>query len=93
MLSRIPSRILSEWMAYYSLEPFGQERDNMHAGLVASAVYNVNRDPKRQRKPFQPADFMLEFDSAGGVKTEKTASEIYALFRTWAMVHKGKRQV
>lgn len=90
MLSRIPSQLLTEWMAYYSLEPFGQERDNMHAGLVASAVYNVNRDQKKQRKAFQPGDFMLEFDSAGEVKAEKTAQEIYAVFRTWATLHKGR---
>ena len=92
MLRRIPSRLLSEWMAYYGLEPFGQERENMHAGLVASAVYNVNRDPKKHRKPFGPADFMMEFDSAGQPKAEKTAQEIYALFRAWAVVHGEKRQ-
>lgn len=87
MLRRIPSRLLSEWMAYYGLEPFGQERENMHAGLVTSAVYNVNRDPKKHRKPFSPGDFMLEFDSAGAPKEARSPEEIYALFRTWAVVH------
>jgi hypothetical protein len=92
MLSRIPSRLLTEWVAYYGLEPFGQERENMHAGLVASAVYNVNRDPKKRRKAFSPADFMLEFDSAGAPKAEKSPQEIYGMFRTWAQLHRDKRQ-
>lgn len=91
MLRRIPSRTLTEWMAYYSLEPFGQERENMHAGLVASAVYNVNRDPKKQRRPFGLDEFMLKFDSEGAVKKEKTPQEIYGLFRTWAQLHKVRQ--
>jgi hypothetical protein len=49
---------LVEWMAYYSIEPFGAERDNLHAGIVASVVANANRDPKR--KPVKPDDFMLK---------------------------------
>ena len=49
---------LVEWMAYYALEPFGQERDNIHSAMVASVTANANRDPKR--RPFKPDDFMLK---------------------------------
>lgn len=41
-------------MAYYSLEPFGQERDNFHAGVVASTMANVH-----SKRRFKPDDFML----------------------------------
>lgn len=48
-------------MAYYELEPFGQERGDLQAAIVASTVANVNRDPKKS-KPFKPADFLPNFE-------------------------------
>jgi hypothetical protein len=84
LLGRISSRELTEWMAYYMLEPFGAERDNLHAGLVAAMVHNVDRDPKRG-KAADPADFMLEF----GIKEEEepqTADDVYGMMRTWAVL-------
>ena len=62
LLERIDSRELSEWTAFFEIEPWGTEVDDWRAGLVASTIANVNRDPKKQKKPFQPKDFMLERD-------------------------------
>lgn len=45
-------------MAFYALEPWGDERENFRAGLVAAAVYNRHRDGKKERKPYRPEDFM-----------------------------------
>ena len=56
MLSRIDSKELSEWAAFYSLEPFGGFRSDLQAGIVASTVANCNRT--RQSKAFTPQDFM-----------------------------------
>jgi hypothetical protein len=89
LLGRISSRELSEWMAYYMLEPFGAERDNLHAGLVAAMVHNVNRDPKRG-KAADPKDFMLEFgveaDAEGQRSELQTAGDVYGMMRTWAIL-------
>ena len=49
-------------MAFYRLEPFGAERDNLHAGIVASMVANVNRDTKKRPEPFAPHDFLIEVE-------------------------------
>mgnify|MGYP000940748974 FL=1 len=57
MLQRMSSRELSEWMAYYNIEPFGEERADLRSGIVASTIANVNRDPKKGQ-PFKPTDFM-----------------------------------
>lgn len=46
-------------MAYYQLEPFGVERDDLRSGIIAATIANSNRDPKKQKKPFTPEDFML----------------------------------
>ena len=59
MLERISSAELSEWMMYYRMEPFGQERDNLHAGIIASVFANANR--KKGKKAFEIKDFMLQF--------------------------------
>lgn len=58
MLARMSSHELTEWMAYAHLEPFGDERGDLRAGIVASTIANVNRDPKRTPEPFRPEDFM-----------------------------------
>ena len=50
---------LSEWMAYDSMEPIGDIRADLRAGVVASTIANSNRDPKKQREPFSATDFLL----------------------------------
>lgn len=62
LLARISSRELSEWMAYFELDPFGQERADLRAGIVASTVANTARDPKKRRRQWMPKDFMPQFD-------------------------------
>jgi len=50
-------------MAYSEIEPFGdvETRSYWRAGLIASTIANVNRDPKRQRKQYSPEDYMPKF--------------------------------
>jgi len=62
LLARISSRELSEWMAFFQLEPWGAEVEDWRTGLIASTIANVNRDPKKRRKPYEPEDFMPQFD-------------------------------
>ncbi|MCH8189083.1 MAG: DUF4035 domain-containing protein [Proteobacteria bacterium] len=47
---------LHEWMAFYRLEPFGDERADLRAGIVASTIANVNRGKRGRAK--KPTDFM-----------------------------------
>ena len=60
LLARIDSRELSEWMAYYELNPFGSVRNDLQAGIVASTIANVNRG--KNDKSFTPSDFMPYMD-------------------------------
>lgn len=62
LLTRVSSRELTEWMAYYELEPFGEERADLRAGIIASTVANVNR---AKGKAYQPQDFMPKFGRRG----------------------------
>ena len=56
----LSSHELSEWMAYYRLEPFGEERADLRAGIIASTV--VNCTPRKSPRQYRPADFMPQFD-------------------------------
>jgi hypothetical protein len=56
LLQRIGSRELTEWMAFYRMEPFGFEADLYGHAVTAASVYNVNR-PKG-RKAVSPLDFL-----------------------------------
>ena len=57
LLSTVDSRELAEWIAYHThVEPIGEVRGDLRAGIVASTIANVNR--KKHRAPFKAHDFM-----------------------------------
>ena len=58
LLSQIDSAELTEWMAYSTLEPFGESVADYRHGIAVAALANVNRDHKRRREPFVPEDFI-----------------------------------
>lgn len=61
LLNEISSKELTEWMAFYSLEPFGTEVDLLGHAIVASLIYNANRGKNRAKSP---AEFIPDFESA-----------------------------
>ncbi len=67
MLSEISSRDFAGWMAYSRLEPWGEERDDLRMGIIASTIANANR-PKN-KKAYRPQDFMPDFE----METEEQA--------------------
>jgi hypothetical protein len=81
MLKRIPARMLLEWMAFYSLEPFGGDTAYLGHAITASTVANVNRG--KGKKAFKVDDFMPKFER----KKPQTAEEQihYAAMITAAM--------
>ncbi|HWV23262.1 MAG TPA: hypothetical protein VNZ58_03655 [Thermomicrobiales bacterium] len=58
LLDRMSSREFSEWMAYYELEPFGEERADFRQALTTSAVVNSVQAQTKHPKWSKPADFM-----------------------------------
>lgn len=53
---RMSAAELAQWAEYADVEPFGSHFDDLRAGTIASAIYNVNRDPKTRPEPFDPLD-------------------------------------
>lgn len=58
LLQRMSSRELSEWMAYYAVEPWGEVQAEYRSALVASMVANTARDPEKRKSPFEAEEFM-----------------------------------
>lgn len=56
--ARMSAAELAQWVEFHEIEPFGSHYDDLRAGTVASAIYNVNRDTKKRSDPFDPLEFM-----------------------------------
>jgi hypothetical protein len=55
LLRELSSAELAEWIALDGIEPVGARRDDIHAGMIAATVANVNR--KEGSKPVGPDFF------------------------------------
>lgn len=58
MLAEISSAELAEWLAYYTLEPFGEAVADQRHGIAVATLANVNRDSKRKPAPYKATDFI-----------------------------------
>lgn len=47
---------MADWLAYAEIEPFGDFRADVRAGIVASTIANVHRG--KGQRAFGAADFM-----------------------------------
>ena len=46
-------------MAFYQIEPFGDERADYRQALTTCVLANVNRDKNKKPTPYVPEDFMI----------------------------------
>jgi len=59
LLDRVSSRELSEWQAYYRVEPFGEERQDLRFALMTANLISPHL-AKGHRPKLK--DFMLNFE-------------------------------
>jgi len=55
------SKEFSQWMAFSSVEPIGDERADLRAALITSVLANINRNPETKPEPFTLSDFLFDF--------------------------------
>ena len=60
LMERISSQELNEWMAFYTLEPFGADAYYLGHAITASTVANANRG--KSTKAMKVQDFMPQFE-------------------------------
>lgn len=82
---RMGASELLEWMQYFSSEPFGTYRDNIHAGLIAATLANIHR--KKGTRPLTFSDFMLQDPSES---RRRSTREALTWFKSVAKKH-GKK--
>lgn len=56
MLSQMTARQFGEWMEYYGVDPFGEQRADLRSAIVAATMNNRWRN--KNEEPLQPLDFM-----------------------------------
>jgi hypothetical protein len=59
LLDSVTYRELTNWAAYYEAEPWGEWRADARTAQITAMLANVNRDPKKQPKPYSVQDFMM----------------------------------
>lgn len=77
LLQRTSSRELTEWQAYAALEPFGEERADYRAALIAKSIWDVQLKPA-ERRPL--TDFLLFQDEPEPPTQEEVAAKIARAF-------------
>ena len=77
MLTRMSALELAEWQRYYDVEPFGEERADLRAAIVARVIAQSNG--ARQAKL---DDFMPRFEPRE--TRPQTAADQMAVFRALA---------
>ena len=56
----VSAREFTLWAAFYQTEPWGEERADLRAGIIAHTVYAMNRG--KGSAAMSPAEFMPQFD-------------------------------
>lgn len=57
----MPARLFTEWMIFYNLEPFGEQRADLRAAIVAATIANANRG--KNQRAYKVEDFMPRIDA------------------------------
>lgn len=66
-------------MAYFELEPFGDDLFDAQMGNLQALLANINRDPKKGRR-FRPDEFFLR-NRVPEPDEELTPGQIYKRFK------------
>lgn len=86
MLSVMPYRIWRDWIEYYSIEPFNEERADLRAGIVAATVANCLARKKGDPE-FRATQFMPKYEKRPVIKKKPQTPE--QLFHKIVMLNKA----
>jgi hypothetical protein len=57
LMRSISSEEFTYWIEMYRREPWGDRIADLRMGTLAALTANLNRDTKRRKEPYVPADF------------------------------------
>jgi hypothetical protein len=73
----ISSHEFAEWMAYFTIEPFGDDLIDLQFSQLEALLANVNRSKKG--RAFKPEDFLLR--QVKEPEQPKTPGQVYQNFK------------
>lgn len=92
MLRRMPLPTFYSWADYAKRKPFGEERADLRAGIIASEIANSKRYEHRQL--MRPLNFM-PFTKGYGTRPKQTPEQMSAILKGIVQLHSkhAKRKV
>ena len=84
LLARVSSAELTEWLAFYSIEPFGSEAD--YFGHAFNAAHIINAQRAKGRKPVDVEFLMPKF----GPKKDEGPGQAIDFAKTLTLALGGK---
>lgn len=91
LLDRMSSAEFAEWIAFYGMEPFGEERADLRQAMTTSAMHNNLQAKAKNPKWTKPEDFMLFSDKPKAQpKTSAPASPEALMAKFNALTSKQK---
>lgn len=68
---------MSEWLAYYTVEPFGEYRADLRSAITSCVIANANRG--KNKPPFKVADFMPSFEKKKPMSSDEIKSVLMGI--------------
>lgn len=92
MNERLTARQLAEWEAYNTLDPIGEDREDLRMGILASTIANMigGAVAGKKAKTFKPEDFIPDWD--GKKATTQTSEQMRNLLMGMASNKKGNKK-
>lgn len=72
-MEELSSEQFMEWMAYYTIEPFGEGEAWLRSGIQSAVVANAHRSKKH--RAFKPSDFIPDRRFGGSAPKKKQSVE------------------
>lgn len=72
----------SEWAAFHSIDPIGEERADIRQGITSAILANANKGKGGTNR--EPSDFVLSRKHAPG---QKSPQQMEAVFAQFARMH------
>ncbi len=69
------------WGKYYEREPWGEIREDLRAGVIASTIINCRPYQKRNAKQYKPSDLFKSLQPV------QTLDDKIAVMNVWAQQH------
>ncbi len=87
LLAQMTSHEFYEWMVLEGIEPFGEKRSDIQAGIIASTMANIFRSKDQQ--PYDVTKFMPQFEES----KPQTPEEISNIFKALQAIQQVQAEI